>query len=143
MKTRTLLLLAVASGLVILVAGSIKLFLIAEEKPPAHLVVGASGRAGDMTVTVRSVDRADGRTFVGVRLIGADDPNGAESWILGVVGEQLSPLTPPTAVGPACGATRATEPVDCVLAFATDQSPGVLLYERAGETLRWDIVASD
>ena len=143
MKTRTLLLLAVASGLVILVAGSIKLFLIADDEPPAHLVIGGTGTIGDMTVTVNSVDHLDGQTFVGVRLVGADDPDGAESWVLGTVTEQLRPLAAPVAIGPRCAATSASEPVDCVLVFRTDETRGVLRYERAGETLRWDIVAPD
>lgn len=140
MKTRTLLLLAVASGLVILVAGSIKLFLIADEKPPAHLAVGEGDTIGDMTVTVLSVDRIDGETYIGVRLEGVDDPDGATSWVLGVVGDQLRPLAPPPSVGPACGATSAAAPTDCVLAFRTD-AVGVLTYGRADETIRWDIAA--
>ena len=138
MKTRTLLLLAVASGLVILVAGSIKLFLIADDDPPAHLVVGESATVGDMTVAVLSVDRAGGETYVGVRLQGVDDPDGATSWVLGVVGDQLRPLAPPPSVGPACSSTSAAEPTDCVLAFRTD-AVGVLTYGRADETIRWDI----
>lgn len=143
MKTRTLLLLAVASGLIILVAGSIKLFLIADDEPSPHLAIGASGTAGDMSVTVTSVDQVDGQTFVGVRLVGADDADGASSWVLGVVGEQLRPLAPPSSIGPACSATTAVVAVDCVLAFRTDKSPGVLRYERAGQTLRWDIESPD
>ena len=57
MKTRTLLLLAVTCGLVILLAGSFKLFLITEKSPPAHLSVGQSGTIGDMKVTVVSAKR--------------------------------------------------------------------------------------
>lgn len=140
MKTRTLLLLAVASGLLILVAGSIKLFLIADEKPPAHRAIGESGTIGDMTVSVLTVDRVAGETYIGVRLEGVGDPDGATSWVLGVVGEQLRPLAPPASVGPSCGATSAAEPTQCVLAFRTD-AIGVLTYGRADETIRWDIGA--
>lgn len=140
MKTRTLLLLAVASGLIILLAGSIKLFLIADEKPPAHLAVGEAGTIGDMTVTVLSVDRVGGETYVGVTLVGVDDPDGAMSWVLGVVGEQLRPMTPPSSVGTGCQATSVDEPTECVLAFRTS-AIGVLTYGRADETIRWDIGA--
>jgi hypothetical protein len=140
-KTRTLLLLAVASGLVILVAGSIKLFLIADDEPPAHLSEGETGRAGDMDVTVTGTRRADGQTFVTVRLAGVDDADGATSFVLGVVGEQLHPLAPPASIGPPCAATRATEDTMCVLAFPTDQTPAVLTYGRADETIRWDLMA--
>lgn len=138
MKTRTLLLLAVASGLVILIAGGIKLFLIADEKPPTLHEVGESGTIGDMTVTVLTVDRVAGETYIGVRLEGVDDPDGATSWVLGVVGDQLRPLAPPASVGPACAETSAAQPTECVLAFRTD-AVGVLTYGRADETIRWDI----
>ncbi len=143
MKTRTLLLLAVASGLIILIAGSIKLFLIADEKAPPHLAVGETGTIGDMSVTVQGVDRGDGQTFVSIRLVGADDPDGALSWVFGTGSEQLRPLAPPSSVGTGCGATDETEPVDCVLAFLIDDGVGVLRYERAGETIRWDILPVD
>jgi hypothetical protein len=138
-KTRTLLLLAVVCGLVILVAGSIKVFLIADEKTPTQLQVGETATVGDMNVTVDSVERRDGQTLVAVELVGVDDPDGALSWVLGVVGAQLQPSDPPAGSGPACGATAQSTPTRCVLAFATDESRGVLRYERANETARWDI----
>lgn len=142
MKTRTLLLLAVASGLVILIAGGIwlVLFVIANENPPVLLEVGESATIGDMTVSVLTVDHVAGETYIGVRLEGVDDPDGATSWVLGVVGDQLGPLAPPASIGPACEATSAAEPTECVLAFRTDAG-GVLTYGRADETIRWDIPA--
>ncbi len=139
MKTRTLLLLAIASGLLILIAGSIKLFLIADEKAPSRLAVGDSATIGDMNVTVRDVSRSDGRTYVRVRLGGVDDPDGAESWRLIVDGQEVPGSTPPARVGAPCAATQADKPVDCVLSFDTT-SPGVLSYLRADELLRWDIL---
>jgi hypothetical protein len=138
-KTRTLLLLAVACGLAILVAGSIKVFLIADDKPPPHLAVGQSGTIGDMTVTVQSVRQAGTQTLIGVRLGGTVDPDGGLSFVYGTGGRQLQPEAP-AAGDPPCGAT-AVEPADCVLAFATLDIPGVLRYQRADETLRWDITA--
>ncbi|MEO7397558.1 MAG: hypothetical protein ABIW84_03240 [Ilumatobacteraceae bacterium] len=141
MRTRTLLLLAIAVGLVILVAGSIKLFLIADDEAPANLSVGQSEAIGDMTVTVVAVDRIAADILIRVRLVGVDDADGATSWVFGVVGEQLRPSAAPESTGPPCGPTVAAEPVECVLAFHTDESRGVLIYARAGEQRRWDIVA--
>ena len=142
MKTRTLLLLAVACGLAILVAGSIKIFLIADEKTPPQLAIGESAKVGDMKVTVDSVERRNGQTLVSVELVGVDDPDGATSWVLGVLGSQLKPLDPPADAGRRCGATDKSSPTQCVLAFPTDETKGILRYVRAGQTARWDISAT-
>lgn len=139
MKTRTLLLLAVGCGLIILVAGSIKLFLIADDKPPVHLAVGQSGQAGDMTVAVQSVRRTATETLVEVRLVGADDIDGALPFTYNTGAKPLPPQGPPAGEGTRCAATSVTTPTVCVLAFETTRVPGVLGYQRAGETLRWDI----
>ncbi len=143
MKTRTLLLLAVSCGLVILVAGSVKLFLISDAKSPAHLTIGESTTVGDMRVTVVSAERRSGMTLIAVELVGVDDVDGATSWVFGAGGDaQLRPLAPPPDVGKKCSATSATTPTRCVLAFATDAPRGVLSYDRAGEKRLWDIVGT-
>lgn len=139
-KTRTLLLLAVTCGLIILVAGSIKLFLIADDPQPVHLAVGQSATVGDMKVAVTSVERRGGQTLVSVELVGVDDPDGAVSWVFGTGKTQLNAVKPPPGAGEECGATTATSPTDCVLAFDT-MDVGVLRYQRANDSLRWDIVA--
>ena len=140
MKTRTLLLLAVTCGLVILLAGSIKLFGIGEERQAKHLTVGQSDTIGDMKVTVVSVKRELGLILVSVTLVGADDANGATTWNLGLgTDANLAPVATPPEAGAQCAATKATQPTSCVLAFVTSKTLGVLLYERAGETRRWDI----
>jgi len=138
-KTRTLLLLAVTVGLVILVAGGVKLLLIAEDKPVHHLAVPSSAKVGDMTVNVRSVSVVAGTTLVAVELVGVDDPDGASTFVFGTGQATLQPEPPPAGHGTACTSTKAAVPTSCVLAFATD-AHGVLGYDRAGTTLRWDIV---
>jgi hypothetical protein len=143
MKTRTLLLLAVTCGLVILVAGSIKLFLLTDASPPAHLSIGQTTKIGDMTVTVLSAKRTNELTLVSVRLVGADDSNGAATWVFGAgTTANLLPVPPPGTAGPACGATKATVPTTCVLAFRSTDPSGVLRYERAQEHRYWDIVGT-
>ncbi len=142
MKTRTLLLLAVGCGLIILVAGSIKVFLIADDSTPAHLSIGTTAKVGDMTVTVQSVRPVGDQILVDVQLIGVDDDDGATSFFYGIGQKQeLRPVAPATGV--ACGATRATTVTDCVLAFDTATSSGVLRYVRSGSApVRWDIVGT-
>lgn len=140
MKTRNLLLLAVACGLLILVAGGVKLLQVSNDTPRVDVLqVGESGRVGDMTVTVTGTQLTDGQLLVDVQLVGADDPDGATSFWLAVAGAQLEP---DRAAPDACAATSATEPVSCVLRFDVSDVGGagrLLVYQRAGERLRWQI----
>jgi hypothetical protein len=139
-KTRTLLLLAVGCGLIILVAGSIKLFLIADDSGTPKLSVGASGEAGGMTVTLESVRRTADRTLLEVSLIGIDDPDATASRFgYGIVGAVLEPAAPSAEDGEPCGATSRTVATHCVLAFETTEAPGVLIYTSDDESLRWDV----
>ena len=136
MKTRTLLLLAVACAFVILIAGSIKIFLIADETPAEHLRVGQSGLAGDMRITVVSAAERDGQLLIGVRIGGIDDDDGATSFKFGNGGKGFLTLS---ASGTTCAATTVAES-ECDLAFDTTDANGVLLYERTSEdVVRWDI----
>lgn len=142
MKTRTLLLLAVACAFVILVAGSIKLFLVAEEDPPEHLAVGATGTAGDMRVTVLDASVRDGQLLVNVRIGGVDDRNGAESFEFRNGRESLQPVQPRStgAGGEAACAATSTADAECLVAFDTTDARGLLLYSRTSDdVLRWDI----
>ena len=138
-----MLLLAVTCGLVILVAGSIKLFLLTDETAPVHLSVGERTTIGDMRVTVLSTERLSDMTLVSVELVGANDPNGATTWVFGAGTEaNLLPVAPPAGAGQPCGATSADVPTRCVLAFLTLEPRGVLRYERAQEKRFWDIVGA-
>jgi hypothetical protein len=139
-KTRTLLLLAVGCGLIILLAGSIKLFLIADDDSASNLAVGASGVVNGMTVTLESVQRTADQTLLGVSLVGLDDPYGARRFEFGIVGERLKPnLAASDDGGDTCGATSEVSPTHCVLVFDTTVAPGVLIYERDEDHLRWDV----
>jgi hypothetical protein len=92
-------------------------------------------------VTVVSARHTADQTLVDVALTGADDSDGATSFIYGIGSEQLHPVAPPAESGTACAATTAGSVTRCVLAFDTAESQGVLRYDRAGETLRWDITS--
>ena len=139
MKTRTLLLLAVSCGLIILIAGSIKLFLVSDATAPAHLALGTATTIGDMTVSVESFEQQTEFVVVTVTLVGVDDEDGAKPWLFGD-GNVLVEPSKVSEIQPACKVTKKTELVRCKLAFRSASGQGVLTYSRAGEVRRWDIV---
>ena len=91
-RTRTLLLLAVACGLVILAAGVVQLLRIAgQDEPAPAAVVGEQVQIGDLAVTVEDFAEDDGRAVVELELGGVDDPDGTEEFRLVVPGASLAP----------------------------------------------------
>lgn len=142
MKTRTLLLLAVACGLVILVAGSIKVFLVADADPPTFLGIGDTGRAGDMDVELVGVQFVDDQALATVSIGGVDSTNAGAAFGLLVDSVRLDSTAPRSeSADEPCAVTVATAQVTCVVAFDTGEDHGLLLYDRAGETVRWEITA--
>ena len=143
MRTRTLLLLAVACGLVILVAGVVQLLRIADQRDaddvPIH-EIGDAVEVGDLSVVVVSYAEQAGSATVEVTLGGVDDLDGASEFRLVVLGESVEPSG---AGDDACGATT-VEPQTCRLTFAVDDAPGaarILLYRRGEDVARWRLAA--
>jgi hypothetical protein len=137
-RTRTLLLLAVACGLAILVAGAVLLIRVTNQESTRAVGVGAVAKIGDMAVTVEHVDERPGVVLVAIEIGGVDDPAGADAFRLVVPGEVL--LADATA-GDHCGATT-VQVQPCVLAFRLPADAGsshVLLYQRGDERVRWDL----
>jgi hypothetical protein len=138
-RTRTLLLLAVACGLVILVAGVVQLLRIAGQDETAEFSpLGSEVRVGDLEVVVDSYDESGGTAEVAVRLGGVDDPDGAADFRLVVPGEVLAP----TGGGDeACGAVT-VDPEACRLRFDVGDAAGgvrVLRVERGDDDARWEL----
>jgi hypothetical protein len=138
-RTRTLLLLAVVCGLVILVAGVIQLLRIAGEDEAAEFYpLGATVRVGDLEVVVESYDESGESAEVAVRLGGVDDPDGAADFRLVVPGEALAP----TGDGEdACGAVSVAAAA-CQLTFELGDAAGgvrVLRVERGDDSARWEL----
>ncbi len=146
MKTRTLLLLAFGCGLAILLAGGLQLLRLAgDDEPPAPLAVGETALVGDMRVTVREAVEEGGTMLVRLTMIGVDDADGGSGFRLVVPGGTVTPVAPPAGDGELCGATAEVIETACALAFDTSRADGsarVLLYDRAGETQRWDLTAT-
>ena len=139
MKTRTLLLLSVATGLVILLAGGAWLFLLVQEQESVDSTpLGDEVTVGDVEVTVHAAAQRGGLFAVDVTVGGVDDLDGVESFRLVTGQQELRPMTAP-ADGRCTEFTASAQ--DCALEFAVDalDAPNlVLLLRRGEEVARWD-----
>jgi len=140
MRTRTLLLLAIGCGLVILLAGGIQLLRVGGQEQTAKLLAtGEPGKAGDVTVELVSSAIQDSDLVAVVRVGGTDDPNGLDGFTLVGPGKVLSVTSSDCE-----GIVRAT--TDCSLTFATSDLQGTsrqLIFHRADEQLRWVLAQGD
>lgn len=139
MKTRTLLLLAVGTGLAILVAGGIQLIRVSnQEESVPNSELGAVIGVADMDVVVEGSEQLGDELRVAVTLGGVEDPDGASGFRLVVPGAGALDPSPPSAAG-SCGATTA-EPRRCELIFDLAGVHGevrALRYERGEASARW------
>ena len=140
MRTRTLLLLAIGCGLVILLAGGIQLLRVGGQQQTAKLLkAGEQGNAGDVTVELVSSSLGAGSVVAVVRIGGVDDPKGLDGFTLVGPGKVL-PVTSSDCTG------IAVDPVACELTFATTDMKGTsrqLIFHRADEQLRWVLAQGD
>lgn len=136
MKTRTLLLLALACGVAIMLAGAVLLFQLStrdDVEPP--VAIGAEATVGDMAVVVDGASEAAGTIEVTVRIGGVDDADGAAGFRLIASGRAVEPV----AGDDLCGATT-VEVTTCRLRFDVSGADGasrVLFYERGDGGVRW------
>jgi hypothetical protein len=143
-RTRTLLLLAVACGFVILAAGVVQLLRIADQEERAEFSsLGDTVQVADLEVVVDTYDESGGTARVAVRLGGVDDPDGAADFRLVVPGAD-QPLRPAAGGARACGAVTVA-PSACELTFAVGGAPGgvrVLRVERGDDSARWELTVT-
>jgi len=136
MKTRTLLLLSVGVGLMILLAGGVLLLQLATESvavEPAD--VGESVRVGDVDVTVFGGDESDTFFSADVELGGVDDD--IDSFSLATGDRRLEPVTAP-ADGRCIEITVAEQ--RCRVEFDVGASAGsnrVLVLRRGDQQRNW------
>lgn len=142
MKTRTLLLLSLATGLAIMLAGAVFLFQLASTDDVAEPIeIGESVEIGDMSVTVLDSTESAGALTVRVEIGGVDDPDGASGFRLIASGRPLSPRSADGAgaIADECGASG-VDARTCVVVFDTSSADGssrVLFYDRGDESARW------
>jgi hypothetical protein len=134
MRTRTLLLLAIGCGLVILLAGGIQLLRVTGQQQTAKLLAaGEPGKAGDVTVELVSSTTEGSNLVALVRIGGTDDPDGFDGFTLVGPGKVVE-VTSSTCEG------ITVDVVDCSLSFATGEMQGTsrqLIFHRADDQLRW------
>jgi hypothetical protein len=137
-KTRTLLLLALACGVAIMAAGAVFLVQLsrqADAAPPVPL--GEVTEVGDMRVVVDQSMEHDGLLDVTVTIGGVADADGAEGFRLIASGHAAVPDT--TAAEGRCAETT-VEPQRCTIRFDVSGANGdsrVLFYERGDERAHW------
>jgi hypothetical protein len=138
MKTRTLLLLALACGVAIMAAGAaflVQLSRQADAAPPVPL--GESTEIGDMHVVVDGADEHDGVLDVTVTIGGVDDADGASGFRLIASGHAA---VPESATGTGRCAATTIEQQRCTIRFDVSGARGdsrVLFYERGEDRARW------
>lgn len=136
MRTRTLLLLSVACGLAILLAGGVQLLRITGSEPSSALAVGAEGRAGDAVVRVIGYVEDASTAVVTVEVSGVEDPDGLDGFSLRAPNTVVAPLPSSTCAG------LTVERVTCTVEFpaagleATDRQ---LVVERGEDVVRWNL----
>lgn len=137
MKTRTLILWSLVCGVIILVAGSIKLFQVSSEDATVEfLSLGESAVVAEMDVAVRSVNVTADIIAVTVTMSGPDGEDAREGWRV-VVGDQvLAPIDAPAESVDTCTTVTAT-PVTCVVHFDATEGSLAVVYLRAGEQRQW------
>ena len=99
MRTRTLLLMSVACGLAILLAGGLQLLRISGSEPSGVLGVGERGQAGGAVVVVTAFDEQPDLAVVSVVLSGVDDPDGLLGFALRAPNAVVAPTDRSTCTG--------------------------------------------
>lgn len=138
MKTRTLLLLSVATALAILLAGGVLLFQLSSQESTATTVdLGEEVVVGDLSVAVFGASESDEFFSVDVELGGVDDD--VDSLRLVTGDERLQPVTVP--VDGRC-TTISVEPTRCRLDFgleAVSSSNRTLIVRRGDDQATWNL----
>jgi hypothetical protein len=137
MKTRTLILWSLVCGVIILVAGSIKLFQVStDDSAVEFLPFGQAVTVADMEVAVVSLSIDTQNTFITVTMTGPDGADAREGWRIVVGDRVLSPVNAPIGTDDECTTIPAT-PVTCVVAFPPADTSPVVAYLRSGDQRQW------
>ena len=138
MSTRKLILAALFCGLLIVVAGGVKLFQTVRDGNKASLLeLGESVTLGDMTIRVDGVRITENRTLVDVALVGVEDASAVEGWRLLAGGKISEPVSLPVGEGNECSTTKLDVESICTIAFPVSKGTRTVAYIRAGEQRQW------
>ena len=138
MSTRKLILWALVCGVLILVAGSAKLFQTAQKPVEVQLLaLGDSVTLGDMTVSVTALRDIDDRTLVDVTMVGVAEAQAMDGWKLLSAGKLTDPVLLPVGAGTECTLTQLEKTLVCTVAFPVSEGTRTVAYVRAGEQRQW------
>ena len=138
MSTRKLILWALICGVLILVAGSAKLFQTAQKPVEVQLLaLGDSVTLGDMTVSVTALRDIDDRTLVDVTMVGVAEAQAMDGWKLLSAGKLTDPVLLPVGAGTECTLTQLEITLVCTVAFPVSEGTRTVYYVRAGEQRQW------
>lgn len=139
MKTRTLLLLSVVCGLLILLAGGVKLFQVATDRTDVDvLALGETALVGDMNVVVLGIDNSDAGVVALVEMSGVGGAAVLDGWSMLGDGELRDPSG--AVADGACDATTKVPDdgaIRCALRFPAVDAEQYVAYQRGGELRRW------
>lgn len=138
MSTRKLIFTALFCGLLIMVAGGVKLFqTVRDGNEVPLLALGESVTLGDMTVRVDGVRVTTERTLVDVALVGVDGASALDGWKLLAGGKITEPISLPAGSGTDCTTTKLNVQSVCTVAFPVSNGTRTVAYVRAGEQRQW------
>ncbi len=138
MSTRKLILWALVCGVLILVAGSAKLFQTTQQPVEVQLLaLGDSITLGDMTVSVTALRDTTDRTLVDVTMVGVAGAQAKDGWKLLASGKVSDPVLVPIGAGTECTLTQPAKTLTCTIAFPVSEGTRTVAYIRAGEQRQW------
>ena len=138
MSTRKLILWALICGVLILVAGSAKLFQTSQKPVEVQLLaLGKSVTLGDMTVSVTALRDIDDHTLVDVTMVGVAEAQAMDGWKLLASGKVSDPVLLPVGEGTECTLTQLEKTLVCTVAFSVSEGTRTIAYVRAGEQRQW------
>jgi hypothetical protein len=138
MSTRKLILWALICGVVILIAGTAKLFQTSQKPVEVQLLaLGDSVTLGDMTVSVTALRDTADRTLVDVTMVGVAEAQAMDGWKMLASGQVSDPVMLPVGAGTECTLTKLAETLTCTIAFPVSEGTRTVAYVRSGEQRQW------
>jgi len=138
MSTRKLILWALICGVVILFAGTAKLFQTSQKPVEVQLLaLGDSVTLGDMTVSVTALRDIADRTLVDVTMVGVAEAQAMDGWKMLASGQVSNPVMLPVGAGTECTLTKLAETLTCTIAFPVSEGTRTVAYVRSGEQRQW------
>ena len=138
MSTRKLILWALVCGVLILAAGTAKLFQTSQKSIEVQLLaLGDSVTLGDMTVSVTALRDIADRTLVDVTMVGVAEAQAMDGWKMLASGKVSDPVLLPVGEGTECTLTQLEKTLVCTVAFPVSEGTRTVAYIRAGEQRQW------